>query len=170
MLGAARSNREGLPKGRLSPKEGGGKRRRGRAEVNSVAASIKGKDKKIYLVNWQDNKPVHLPSSTPTSLPQVDGVHMESGRLTRRAPIAAPSVIKSYNKSMGGADLRDQLAQLYRTMIKTLAWQPRTFTLALRGSVVNAHALHKSRYSLGRSDDGYAFKTYMIGSEICEQL
>ena len=51
LLGAVRSNRKGLPKDRLFPKEGRDKRRRVEAEVSSATASIKEKDKKIYLIN-----------------------------------------------------------------------------------------------------------------------
>ena len=161
LLGTVRSNRKGLPKDRLFPKEGRGKRRRGEAEVSSTTVSIKNEDKKIYLVCWQDNKPVHLLSSTPTSLSQVDRVHKENGRFTRRAPITMPSVIKSYNRSMGGADLHDQLVQLYRTMIKTVAWQTRMFTQVLHSSVVNAHVLYVSYYNLEKSDDSYTFLSFL---------
>ena len=46
-------------------------------------------------------------------------------------------------------------------MIKTRAWQPRIFTQALHSSVVNAHALCASCYSLGKIDDGYAFLSFL---------
>ena len=91
----------------------------------------------------------------------MDRVHKENGRFTRRAPIAAPSMVKSYNKSMGGADLRDILAQLRRTMVKTLAGQPRIFTQALHSSVVNAHVLYMSYYNLEKGDDGYTFLSFL---------
>ena len=123
--------------------------------------SIKSKDKKIYLISWQDNKPVHLLSSIPTSMSQAYRVFKENGVFTGRAPIPIPSIVKGYNRSMGGGDLHDQLAQLYRTMIKTLVWQTRIFTQTLHSSVVNAHALCMRYYNLEKNDDGYTFLSFL---------
>ena len=72
-----------------------------------------------------------------------------------------PTMIKNYNRSMGGADLHDQLVELYRTIIKTLAWQVRIFTQVLHSSVVNAHVLYMSYYNLEDGDDGYTFLSFL---------
>jgi predicted RNA methylase len=65
--------------------------------------------------------------------------------------------------------LHDQIVELYRTMIKTLAWQPRIFTQVLYSSVVNANVLYMSYFNLEKSDDGYTFLSFvtLLIKEIC---
>ena len=92
---------------------------------------------------------------TDQHVPSVQSLQRKWRVFTRKSPIPIPSMVKGYNRSMGGADLHDQLVQLYRTMIKTLAWQTRIFTQILHSSVVNAHVLYTSYYNLEKNDDGY---------------
>eukprot|EP01041_Mallomonas_annulata_P012274 gene12274-25801_t len=72
-----------------------------------------------YFVAWQDNKPVHILSTIRSTL------------------------MKVYNRSMGGTDSFDQRLSYYRPHIKTKSWIPRVFTYFLNASVVNAYIINK---------------------------
>ena len=93
LFGTVRPNRKGLLKDRLFPKEGRGKRSRGRAEASSTTVSIKGKDKKIYLICWQDNKPVHMLSSMETTMSEAVRVHKRERRYTHKETLCIQTII-----------------------------------------------------------------------------
>ena len=169
LLGTVRANRKGIPKDKLFPKVGADKRERGEAECWYTTVSVLGLLRKIYLICWQDNKPVHMLSSMETTMSEVMRVHKRERRYTHKETIPMPASIKYYNGSMGGADMHGQYVQYYRTTIKTVAWQPRIFTQCLHSAVNNAHVMYKRYYKLERGDDGYSFLSFitLLIKEMC---
>lgn len=62
--------------------------------------------------------------------------------------IVIPTVIKDYNKGMGGTDLQDQYNSYYRSPLKTRKWAPRIYTHFLSVSITNARTLYMNHVGI----------------------
>ena len=71
-------------------------------------------DGKVYIAKWHDNSVVNIASNSETHEP----VRKVKRRIKRGAKeITQPHLIGSYNKGMGGVDLKDRLLESYRPTI-----------------------------------------------------
>ena len=58
-------------------------------------------------------------------------------------PVLKPSVVDTYNHSMNGVDVADQMTVFYSFVRKTLKWWRKIFFWLLEVSIVNSYILHK---------------------------
>jgi len=96
----------------------------------------------IVLVRWNDNKPVHLISSYTGSQP-VQKISRWIKEQCMRSMVNCPKIVTIYNKNMGGVDLADMLASLYRIDRKSKKYYTRIVYYLLSVCVNNAWILHK---------------------------
>ncbi len=68
---------------------------------------------KLSLVEWNDNRPVHIISTLYGARP-INSIVRYVKSSKKRININCPAVVKAYNKHMGGVDLADMLFSLYR--------------------------------------------------------
>ena len=97
-------------------------------------------DGDVHVVRWNDNSIVHVASSHETHEP----LH-EVGRRVKGASnvkVKQPTMIRSYNKGMGGVDLMDRLLSSYRPKIRGKEWHWPLFANYLNLTVVAAWRLH----------------------------
>lgn len=92
-------------------------KRDGRGAVDQILS----KDKKIVLVKWYDNKPVHLASNFAGKDP-MDIVSRYDKKDHKYVDVNRPNVVKRYNESMGGVDHLDQMIAYYRIFMKSRKW------------------------------------------------
>jgi hypothetical protein len=97
----------------------------------------------LYFVSWMDNKPVHMLSTFATFLDFVDRVSKVAKRYVGRIQLVIPTVIKIYNKPMGGTDSMDQQLTYYKPRIKSRRWPVRVFLHFLQVSAYNSFVLHR---------------------------
>jgi hypothetical protein len=90
-----------------------------------------------------DNKPVHLLSTFRTFLSSCSRVVKKAKRYAGQIALSIPSVIKVYNKMMGGTDSFDQRMKYYKTRVRGKKWQTRIFTHFLEVCAVNACILYR---------------------------
>ncbi len=98
----------------------------------------------IVLVRWNDNKPVHLISSYIGSQP-VQKISRWIKEQCMRSMVNCPKIVTIYNKNMGGVDLADMLASLYRIDRKSKKYYTRIVYYLLSVCVNNAWILHKKK-------------------------
>ena len=72
-----------------------------------------------------------------------------------------PTIIKAYNKHMGGVDLSDQLIQYYSSHRKVARWYKTLFLHFLDIATTNAFILHKE-LSKSHNDQPMEHKTFLI--------
>ena len=77
-----------------------------------------------YVTSWQDKKPVILLSSYPPSAGDCLR-KVKVGHAWTQQRFFRPSVIRHYNRSMGGTDLHDQHLAIIRSTVKSRRWQVR---------------------------------------------
>ena len=65
--------------------------------------------------------------------------------------IQQPTIIKTYNTTMGGTDSFDQRLSYYRPSIKTRRYPPRVFVHFLNACVVNAFIIHKQYHKTDKT-------------------
>lgn len=135
-LGTVRANR--LPNCRLkSEKE---LKCKGRGASEELTTTID--DVELSCVRWYDNRAVTFLSSFVGRDPvQKTKRWFTSAKEFRE--IDCPSVVKVYNRHMGGVDLLDSLLGLYRIHIRSKKWHFRIFTHMLDLSVVAAWLLYR---------------------------
>jgi len=100
------------------------------------------KTNNLVIVRWNDNKPLHLISSYIGSNP-VDKISRWVKNDGKRTLVPCPSIVRSYNKNMGGVDLADMLASLYRIDRKSRKYYTRIVYYLFSVCVNNAWILHK---------------------------
>jgi len=99
---------------------------------------------KLFFCALMDNKPVHLLSTVRSTLYSVSRtVYNKVTGAWRTQNFQFPSIIKWYNKGMGGTDLFDQFLSYYRPKVKTVAWPVRIFTHFISAAVANAFIIYK---------------------------
>jgi hypothetical protein len=100
-----------------------------------------------------DNKPVHMFSSIPSMLTTVMrriSVIVNGVETWVEQDITQPTVVRIYNKGMGGTDQDDQKLSNYRPKVKTVSWAPKIFCHVLNSSLVNAFILRKEKFNLNQ--------------------
>lgn len=105
----------------------------GRGSCDSFVTS----DNKIIAVRWYDNKVVNMASNFIGIEPE-DEVKRWDKKQGEYIVVKRPSVIRLYNRSMGGVDKNDFLIALYRTFIRSRKWTLRVIFHYFNLAVCNA--------------------------------
>ena len=74
---------------------------------------------------------------------------------TRRERVSKPAVVNTYNHSMNGVHIADQLTVFYSFVRKTRKWWREMFFYLLEVSLVNSYLLYKQTVSHPRNHLGY---------------
>lgn len=104
-----------------------------------------------YYVSWMDNKPVHMVSTISSMITTVMrrvSVTVNGIDTWVEMDINQPTIVKIYNKGMGGTDQDDQKLSNYRPKVKTVSWAPKIFCHFLNSSLVNAYIIRIQRLGL----------------------
>ncbi|XP_029844027.2 piggyBac transposable element-derived protein 3-like [Ixodes scapularis] len=101
----------------------------------------------LAVVKWADNKTVILASSCVSQDP-VKTANRFDKKERQKIPVSCPQIVKQYNIHMGGVDLADMYAALYRTPFRTKRWYLGIFSQLLDISVNNAWLLHRRQSNL----------------------
>jgi hypothetical protein len=64
----------------------------------------------------------------------------------KRIDVPEPSIIRSYNKGMGGVHVLDRLLSSYRPQLRSKKWWWNLFASVLNMAVVSAWQLHRELY------------------------
>ncbi len=100
------------------------------------------KEKSICLVRWLDNGAVHL-MSTYTMIEPLQTIKRWNKQAKDRVSVPCPSIVKEYNKSMGGVDLCDMFHALYRIDRRSKRWYMRIVYFLLSVCVSNSWIIYK---------------------------
>ena len=73
----------------------------------------------------------------------------------RRETVSKPAVVNSYNHSMNGVDIADQLTVFYSFVRKTRKWWKKLFFYFVEVSVVNSYLVYKHSISQPQTHLGY---------------
>jgi hypothetical protein len=84
---------------------------------------------------------------------------------SRYLQVPCPDIIQDYNKNMGGCDLSDMLAALYRIDHKSRKWYMRIFHWVLNVAVINGWLLYR-RHENQRLAGLRSCKT--VNMQLCE--
>lgn len=100
--------------------------------------------KDLWATSWCDKKPVNMLHTFETCWePCQRNSRDRTTNLYRKQEFNRPTVIKWYNRGMGGTDQFDQRLSYYRPNIKSRRWPHRVYFHFLNCSVVNAFILFK---------------------------
>ena len=124
------------------------------------ASDFMSTDDGILALRWKDNKVVTL-LSTDLGLEPLSKCMRYCKDTKKKEEVECPSVIKSYNASMGGIDKNDMLVHLYRTPMKSKRWYMRLFAYALDLCVVNAWLLYR-RDCKALDESGLCLKDFRV--------
>ena len=96
----------------------------------------------ISMTNWFDNKCVQMITNycNPDSVGKVRRWNHQKRQFIETD---CPTVVKHYNKSVGGVDLSDMLISLYRTPIKTKRWYLKVLFHSIDIAKVNAWLIYR---------------------------
>lgn len=117
----------------------------------------------VVANKWYDNKPVTL-LSTFVGVDSTDSVWRWDEAKKEHVQVYGRSIVKEYNKFMGGVDLHDSLTALYKYPVRSKRWYIYNLTMV----VVNACLLYHRRHC-GRSAWLLTLATTQI-SGICSKL
>ena len=156
-IGTIKTNRSGIPKGRIFTDKGRNKKQRG--EMNMAKTTIDGYD--YYFTSWMDSRPVHGLSTLPTTKSMVQRKVKETPDAPfRTVLVPRPDMWKWYNHGMGGTDLHDQFNKYYRTTVRCNKWPVRIFTHFITSCVTNAYILFKSFHGYETKD--FSLKAFIL--------
>lgn len=155
--GTIKPKRKFLPKTKLLKKSGKLRKQRG------FMQSYRKGNESIYLTEWQDKNPVRLLATFPTMSQEISRKDTKNG-IFKPIRLKRPTVIKHYNKHMGGTDLMDQRLANYNTTLKTNAWQIRMFSHFLLVAAVNSFLLYRQ---LTGSNITYLKFLLLLFHELC---
>ncbi|KAK9965402.1 hypothetical protein ABG768_018879 [Culter alburnus] len=96
----------------------------------------------MSIVKWYDNKAVLLASSFIGPEP-VERCRRWSKEKKEYVEVDRPHIVKVYNHNMGGVDLADMFAALYRIDIRPRRWYLRILYYLIDLSLVNAWLLYR---------------------------
>jgi hypothetical protein len=165
--GTCLTNKTGLPdEGKFAKKkkgETGVKKKRERGEMKQMKKTINGKS--YYFTAWMDNKGVHMLSTLPTFMDTVARNCVdEAGKFSKRT-INRPTLVRDYNRGMGGTDGIDQRGSYYRPKVKTVTWIPKIIVHLLDIAVVNAFILYREYM---KPNKRYVLKNFLM--DLIEEL
>ena len=96
----------------------------------------------ITVYKWMGTKPVHFIYNYHGVSPStVDRKTKDGTKVT----VTCPSVVRDYNKHMGGVDKHDILRQLYSTDRKSKKWWHRLFFGLLDMTFINAYVVYREQ-------------------------
>ena len=101
----------------------------------------------IVAVKWFDNRAVYLISSYAGINP-VGSTRRWSLKDKQFITVDQPSIVKEYNKFMGGVDLHDMLVALYRINIRAKRYYLRIIFHLIDMCVINARLLYRRHVAL----------------------
>ncbi|XP_029973972.1 piggyBac transposable element-derived protein 3-like [Salarias fasciatus] len=96
----------------------------------------------MAIVKWNNNKEVLLASSFIDPDP-VDRCRRWSKEKKEYVEVDRPHIVKVYNNNMGGVDLADMFAALYRIEIRSRRWYLRILYYLIDLSLVNGWLLYR---------------------------
>ena len=134
-------------------------RKNGRGSHDAVVDANSG----LCIVRWFDNRAVQI-SSSHVGVEPVTMVKRWDSKAKKHVEVPCPASVTEYNTNMGGVDLFDMLAALYRVDHKGRKWYKRILYWVLNVACVNGWILyrrHCSQLSVPRKDvlDLLAFVT-----------
>ena len=103
---------------------------------------------------WFDNRAVQI-SSLHVGIEPVKEVKRWDNKTKKFVEVPCPAAVDEYNTNMGGVDLFDMLAAMYRVDHKSRKWYRRIFYWALNVACVNGWVLyrrHCSQLSVPKKD------------------
>lgn len=137
-VGTIKTNKKDLPVNGLFAKKGPSKQPRG-----AMKQMVNGDG--LRLNSWMDNKPVHVLSSLKSTTLECSR-HVEMNGKGKggwvKTTFPQPSIIKIYNKFMGGTDKNDQYISYIRPNLKSMSWVVRVFTHFIIIATVNAYIIY----------------------------
>lgn len=136
MLGTIRQNR--IPNNPLRPEKSFKKEARGSCE--EFVTNLHGTE--LSLVSWNDNKVVKLLSSCFGKLPTQFVKRFDRTR-KQKVDVTCPTIVKEYNKHMGGVDLLDSHIGRYRIPLRSKKWYLRIFFHLVDVAIINAFLLYQ---------------------------
>ncbi len=117
LVGTIKANKKGLPRDAIFSDSGPHKKQRG--DMLQMKFVVDTHD--VYFISWMDKKPVHLLSSLQSYKTECKRATIDVNKNFARANFSQPSIIKQYNKGMGGTDSFDQRLSMFRPKLKTLS-------------------------------------------------
>ena len=156
-VGTTKAMTRGLPTNFIIPKTG----KIPRGTFSTASAVVPGGT--LYFTSWQDSKPVHILSTFPTSIVEVNR-NAKDKKTGAYAPqqLKQPTVVKTYNYGMGGSDKMDQMISYYKTRVRSRNWQHRIMTHFLGVAAVNAHILYCTKFP-DPADEHHHLKEFLLG-------
>ena len=146
---------KGLPSDAFFSKTGANKQPRGTLRQ---VGSHREDGSTYYFVSWMDNKPVHMLSTIPTlqtTCMRRVKVDVNGIEVWQVQEFWQPTLVRLYNKTMGGTDADDQMLSYYRPRVKTVSYVPRLFTHLMQTSLVNAYILWIAKKNLNKNQNRY---------------
>lgn len=99
-------------------------------------------DEAVVVVEWKDNQKVVL-ASTCAGIEPATKVKRWCKKEGKFIEIDCPSIVRNYNRYMGGVDICDQQMEVYRTWFKTRKWTLKLVLHLLDLSVVNSWLIYR---------------------------
>ncbi|KAE8740146.1 hypothetical protein FOCC_FOCC014344 [Frankliniella occidentalis] len=96
----------------------------------------------VQVIKWLDNKPVHV-VSTLTGVEPLGNVERYDKKTKVRGQFPIPHAVQMYNRYMGGVDLHDMFAELYRTPYRGRRWYMTLITYMLDLSAINSWLIYR---------------------------
>ena len=113
----------------------------------------------IVIASWYDNTVVNLASHKCSVMP-IHQVLRYSAEKKAHVHIQCPSIVKAYNKSMGGVDRCNMMLSFYRNTMKSRKWYKRLIfhlidlccvnAWTIRNHVVGSSKFYKFKLELAR--------------------
>lgn len=100
------------------------------------------KNCKVNVLQWLDGSVVTISSTAHSAFP-LDSIKRWDRKSKKIIKVDYPSIIKHYNKKMGGVDLFDMLMAFYRLDHKSKKWYFRIFYWALNLCLINGCLIRK---------------------------
>ena len=113
----------------------------------------------IYMIKWLDNRPVTVATNF-----QVDNDSVVCQRWMKgtggKTDVSMPSLIKTYNNSMGGVDQMDNNVNCYRIAVHGKKWYWSLVTNIIDVVISNCWIIHK-KLGISQQMDQLQFKSYI---------
>jgi len=100
----------------------------------------------LCILRWFDNRAVQI-SSLHVGIEPVKEVKRWDNKTKKFVEVPCPAAVAEYNTNMGGVDLFDMLAAMYRVDHKSRKWYRRIFYWALNVACVNGWVLYRRHCS-----------------------
>ena len=125
----------------------------------------------VYFVSWVDKKPVHMLSTIRSGVSTCVRMVRERKNIGPRIRMVfnIPSIVKWYNKGMGGTDAFDDRLAKFRPAVKTITWLPKVFTHFVNSAVANSYIIYKWFHRMGHR---YSEREYLedLMDELVEEF